>query len=87
MSARHDSPFLILRKVEEAALKTQDIQPRAVIGKNFGQMWQANDGRGDGPSFMLQWFGENHEYFDRQQVIKALTDITDWRARNPVKPH
>lgn len=83
MSAQHESPFLVTRKTQEAALKSLDIHPKAVIGKSFGQMWQANDGRGDGPSFLLQWFGENHEYFDQQQLTKALLDIADWRARNP----
>ena len=84
---QHDGPFLIRRQIQEAAFNALKIEPREVIGNKFGQRWQADDGHGDGPSFVLQWFGDNHEYFDQQQVARALTDIADWRARNPKRPH
>jgi hypothetical protein len=85
--ANPNNPYLIRRTVQEAAFKSLNICPRQVIGGKFGQMWQAEDGQGDGPSFVLQWFGDHQEYFDQQQVTKALSDVAEWRVRNPMLSH
>ena len=64
MSADQNSPYLIDRKVQEAAFNSLAIVGKQILPDLPGQMWQALDGRGDGPSFVLQWFGEKQEYFE-----------------------
>ncbi len=85
MGAEQTSPFLIDREIQEAAFISLSIVPKQIFHDLPGQMWQASDGQGDGPSFVLQWFGEKQQYFDSQQVQQHLIDIADWRSRNPPK--
>lgn len=78
-----NSPFWTLRRIQEQAFRKLGLVAGKKLSNPPGQLWHEQGG----PTFALQWCGEDLDYVDQGQVSHILNSLADWRARNPNRVH
>jgi hypothetical protein len=64
-------------------LKGKGVVAGKIIPEPLSQLWHIKGG----PTFALQIWGEEAQYYDQSQVSYAYDGVADWQARNPNNVH